>query len=150
MGRDNPTTETFRFVIKLLQDSGLNVFNELRESLSVVQRLHNPLVGENTRSARKGSPDERKKVNAMPVISKFYGIVIRMLFIQPFTAHFHAIYQDSELVVAISPVRVIQGDAPGRVHKMVLEWAAQHQKELLEAWNRLARAQSPAAIEPLV
>ena len=86
----------------------------------------------------------------MPVISKFYGIVIRMLFIRPFTAHFHAIYEDWELVVAISPVRIIQGDAQTRVCKIVLEWAARHQLESSDDWGRLAHAQTPAPIEPLI
>jgi len=85
----------------------------------------------------------------MPVISKFYGIVIRMLFIRPFVAHFHAIYENTELVVAVSPVRIIQGDAPLRVRDMVIEWATQHQEELLAAWNRLSAAQRPGAIAPL-
>ncbi len=85
----------------------------------------------------------------MPVISKFYGIVIRMLVIRPFVAHFHAIYGNTELVVAVNPVRIIQGDAPRRVRDMVLEWAVQHQRELLEAWNRLSAAQQPKPIEPL-
>jgi hypothetical protein len=85
----------------------------------------------------------------MPVISKFYGIVIRMLFIRPFAAHFHAIYDKWELVVGISPLRIIQGDAPTRVRRMVLEWAAQHQQELLEAWSRCRTAQQPEPIEPL-
>ncbi|PYJ59259.1 MAG: transcriptional regulator [Verrucomicrobia bacterium] len=85
----------------------------------------------------------------MPVISKFYGIVIRMLVIRPFVAHFHAIYGNCELIVGVAPLRVIQGDAPSRVRAMVLEWAAQHQGELLEAWNRLSAAQSPLPIAPL-
>lgn len=85
----------------------------------------------------------------MPVISKFYGIVIRMLVIRPFGAHFHAIYGNTELIVGVAPVRIIQGDAPGRVRDMVLEWAAQHQHELLEAWNRLSAAQLPRTIAPL-
>jgi len=85
----------------------------------------------------------------MPVISKFYGIVIRMLVIRPFVAHFHAIYQNCELVVGIAPLRIIQGDAPRRVRDMVLEWATQHQSELLEAWDRLSAAQSPLLIAPL-
>ena len=59
----------------------------------------------------------------MPVISKFYGIVIRMLFIQPFVAHFHAFYGNDELVVGINPLKIIQGDAPGRARSMVMEWA---------------------------
>jgi len=85
----------------------------------------------------------------MPVISKFHGIVIRMLFIRSFAAHFHAIYQDRELVVGIAPLRIIQGDAPGRVADLVLEWAAQHQQELLQAWHRLSGAQQPNPIAPL-
>ncbi len=86
----------------------------------------------------------------MPVIAKFYGIVIRMLFIQPFVAHFHAFYGESELVVGINPLKVLQGDAPGRARSMVMEWARQHQRELLEDWSRLGRAQGAQPIEPLV
>jgi hypothetical protein len=85
----------------------------------------------------------------MPVISKFYGIVIRMLIIRPFTAHFHAFYENCELIVGIAPLRIIQGDAPGRVRSLVIEWATQHQQELLEAWNRLSHAQTPLPIQPL-
>jgi hypothetical protein len=86
----------------------------------------------------------------MPVISKFYGIVIRMLFIRPFVAHFHAFYGDCELVVGINPLKIIQGDVPCRARSMVMEWALQHQRELLEDWSRLSRAQSAQPIEPLV
>ena len=85
----------------------------------------------------------------MPVISKFYGIVIRMLFLRTFVAHFHAIYENTELVVALNPLRILQGDAPARVRNMVLEWANQHQQELLEAWNRLSAAGQPKPIAPL-
>ena len=85
----------------------------------------------------------------MPVISKFYGIVIRMLVIRPFAAHFHAIYENCELIVGVAPLRIIQGDAPRRVRDMVMEWAVQHQEELLQAWNRLSTAQTPRPIAPL-
>ena len=85
----------------------------------------------------------------MPVISKFYGIVIRMLRAQGLAARFHAIYENTELVVSIWPLRVIQGDAPGRVREMVLEWAAQHQQELLTSWQRCLSGQAPTRIQPL-
>jgi len=85
----------------------------------------------------------------MPVISKFYGIVIRTLFVRQFVAHFHAIYENCELIVGVAPLRIIQGDAPARVRAMVLEWASQHQEELLQAWHRLSAAQQPKPIEPL-
>ena len=86
----------------------------------------------------------------MPVLSKFYGIVIRMLFVRHWSAHFHAIYGNCELVVGVAPVRIIQGEAPPRVRSLVMEWASVHQSELLQAWNRLAYAQAPTTIEPLV
>ncbi|MBN2507195.1 MAG: DUF4160 domain-containing protein [Verrucomicrobia bacterium] len=85
----------------------------------------------------------------MPVISKFYGIVIRMLFIQPFDARFHAFYNDSELIVGIMPLQIVQGSAPQRVQLLVLEWARLHQRELLAAWSRLRLAQRPESIAPL-
>lgn len=85
----------------------------------------------------------------MPVISKFYGIVIRMLCARHLNARFHAIYGDTELVVNIWPLKIIQGDAPRRVRELVLEWAAQHQQELLAAWHRVEFGQAPLRIEPL-
>ncbi len=83
------------------------------------------------------------------MISKFYGIVIRMLFIRPFVAHFHAFYGDFELVVGINPLRILQGCAPARARGMVLEWATVHQSELMEAWRRCGAAQPPQPIAPL-
>ena len=90
-----------------------------------------------------------KEVKNMPVLSKFYGIVIRMVFIRPFAAHFHAIYGQWELIVGIAPLRIIQGEAPGRVRDMVLEWAAEHQRELIDDWNRCSVAIPPLPIRPL-
>jgi len=72
-----------------------------------------------------------------------------MLFIRPFGAHFHAIYENCELIVGVAPLRIIQGDAPTRVRAMVLEWAAQHQEELMQAWRRLSASQPPLPIAPL-
>ena len=85
----------------------------------------------------------------MPVLCKFYGIVIRMLCVRELGARFHAIYEQSELVVQIKPLRIVAGDAPGRVRAMVLEWAVQHQQELLVAWYRCSHALPPQQIAPL-
>ncbi|HKQ40279.1 MAG TPA: DUF4160 domain-containing protein [Verrucomicrobiae bacterium] len=85
----------------------------------------------------------------MPTISKFYGIVIRMMRLRDFGARFHAIYENSELIVNLWPLKIVAGEAPARVKDMVLEWAAQHQQELLMAWNKLQVGEQPIAIEPL-
>jgi hypothetical protein len=86
---------------------------------------------------------------AMPVISRFYGVVIRMLGARAMGARFHAIYGDSELVVSIDPVRVIQGEAPPGIRELVLRWALEHQKELMTAWRRIEAGLAPASIAPL-
>ena len=51
----------------------------------------------------------------MPVLSKFNGIVIRMLLDRTFGMRLHAFYGDTELVIGLNPPRVIQGDVPAWV-----------------------------------
>jgi hypothetical protein len=69
-----------------------------------------------------------------------------MWFVRQLSARIHAFYGDHELVLSLLPLRVIQGDAPVRVRELVLNWAAQHQQQLLANWNRCQRRQAPFAI----
>ena len=85
----------------------------------------------------------------MPVLSKFYGIVIRMLFARSLGARFHAIYENWELVVGIWPLVIIQGDAPRWVREKVLIWGTEHQQELMAAWRRCQNGLRPLTIAPL-
>ena len=97
-----------------------------------------------------GSRNKQEKASdGMPVISKFYGIVIRMLCVRAFGARFYAFYGDSELVVNLWPVRIVAGDAPARVQRMVVEWARQHEQELLAAWHRCQIGMPPRPVAPL-
>jgi hypothetical protein len=75
-----------------------------------------------------------KKVNCyncMPVLSKLHGIVIRTLIDQTFGVHLHAFHGDSEMVVAVDTMRVIQSDVPDWVEAWVLDWARRHAEELI-------------------
>ncbi len=85
----------------------------------------------------------------MPTVSSFYGIFIKMLFDDHNPPHFHAEYGEYELMVTISPIKIIKGDAPKRVKSMILEWTALHQEELLQDWELCASLQTPFSIEPL-
>jgi hypothetical protein len=58
-------------------------------------------------------------------------------------------YGENALIVGISPIAVLAGTVPGRVRSMVLEWAALHQQELLDNWQRCRDAIAPLPIEPL-
>jgi hypothetical protein len=85
----------------------------------------------------------------MPEISRFFGIIIRMYFDDHPPPHFHAIYGGSEALVAIDPILVLEGDLPRRAVSMVIEWAALHQRELMENWQRLRESQAAQKIPPL-
>ena len=85
----------------------------------------------------------------MPTIAVFYGIVIKMFYDDHGPPHFHAEYAEHELIVGISPIRVIAGSAPSRVRSLVFEWAALHQEELLVDWELASTRQRLRGIEPL-
>ncbi len=49
----------------------------------------------------------------MPIISAFYGILIRMFFNDHAPPHFHARYGEYEATVEIGTLRVLEGNYPG-------------------------------------
>ncbi|MBC7842005.1 MAG: DUF4160 domain-containing protein [Gemmatimonadaceae bacterium] len=65
----------------------------------------------------------------MPEISRFFGIVIRMYYLDHNPPHVHAHCGGSTAVIRISPFDVIFGDLPPRALAMVREWATLHQNE---------------------
>ena len=73
----------------------------------------------------------------MPVVARFYGIIIKMYFIQNEhgVAHFYAIYGEFNAVFGIDSLEMIEGDLSGRAQLLVKEWAKFYQKELLEMWT---------------
>lgn len=77
----------------------------------------------------------------MPVISRFLGIAITMLFDEHEPPHFHASYGEYEVSVFIRDARVI-GRFPRRSLRHTLEWLRVHRAELLENWD-LARNKRP-------
>ena len=50
-------------------------------------------------------------------------------------SHFHAIYGDHNAVFAIETLARLEGDLPPRAHRLVQEWAAEHQADLREMWR---------------
>jgi len=85
----------------------------------------------------------------MPEVSRFFGILIRMYFDDHNPPHFHAIYAGNEAKIGIQPIIFLEGKLPNRAASMVLEWAALHQRELMQNWDRLRNDQPAHKIEPL-
>jgi hypothetical protein len=85
----------------------------------------------------------------MPTISQFFGIVIQMFWREHGPPHFHALYAEYEALIDIRTLEIIKGSLPKRALALVLEWAAQHQAELMEDWKLCQQKQLPKKIAPL-
>jgi hypothetical protein len=85
----------------------------------------------------------------MPEICRFFGIVIRMYFLDHPPPHFHATYGGAEAQIRIEPVGLLAGALPPRAVALVVEWATLHQAELLANWQRLHTDEPPLPITPL-
>lgn len=85
----------------------------------------------------------------MPEVSRFFGITIRMFFDEHLPPHFHASYGGDEAQIGIEPIQVLNGQLPSRAISLVFEWAAIHQRELAENWDRMRQDQAPRKVEPL-
>jgi Domain of unknown function (DUF4160) len=72
----------------------------------------------------------------MPVVSIFFGIVIRMYHDEHPPPHFHASYQGYEAFIAIESGAVMAGKLPKRVARLVRRWALDHRDELMANWAR--------------
>ncbi len=97
----------------------------------------------------EGGSDAEASDSAMPELSRFFGIVIRMFYSDHEPAHFHAIYSEYEALIEIETLLVFRGSLPRRALALVLEWAAMHRSELHDDWQRARTGQTLNEIEPL-
>ena len=81
----------------------------------------------------------------MPVIARFYGILIKMYFSQSEhgVPHFHAVYGEFNGVFSIETLEMIEGDLPARSQRLVKEWGTLYQSELLRMWQNNEFKQLP-------
>lgn len=73
----------------------------------------------------------------MPVLSRFYGIIIRMYFQQAEhnPPHIHALYGEDMAAIDIQTCEVLEGHLPPKALAMVREWSAIHKDDLLHMWE---------------
>ena len=79
----------------------------------------------------------------MPVIARFYGIIVKMYFREHGVPHFHAIYGEYVGVFDVATLTMIEGDLPPRAKRLVLAWARRYRKELTAMWKRQDYVQLP-------
>jgi len=86
----------------------------------------------------------------MPELSRFLGIVIYMYFNEHNPPHFHAEYNEYKASISIETLGLMEGKLPSKVMSLVVEWAQEHQDELLENWNNIQETGKYHKISPLV
>ena len=81
----------------------------------------------------------------MPIIARFYGLIIKMFFQQAEhnPPHFHVLYGDYIGAINIRTLEMMEGDLPPKALSMTKEWAGLHQEELLKIWETQEFKQLP-------
>ena len=84
----------------------------------------------------------------MPVISRFYGMIVKMYFsaAEHNPPHFHVVYGECAGVFDLDTLRMTEGDLPEKAQSLVREWAELHKTELRKIWD----TQQFTSIPPLV
>lgn len=85
----------------------------------------------------------------MPIVSVFFGIVIRMFYQEHEPPHFHAEYQGQSATFDFEG-RPLVGSIRSRVAiRLIAEWAPAHRLELEANWSRIKAGRPLEKIEPL-
>ena len=99
-----------------------------------------------------GTPAEWRvsgNIRIVPIISSFFGIVIRMFFDDHAPPHFHAEHQGQEALFTFDG-RMSEGEiSSARARKLIKEWAELHRMELEMNWRRAKKLKPLENIAPL-
>lgn len=88
----------------------------------------------------------------MPTISMFYGIIVRMLFLdtqQHHLPHIHVEYQGMKAVIVIPCGELLEGELPGKKLRLLQAWIDIHEDELMADWSLAVNGEPVFPIDPL-
>lgn len=73
----------------------------------------------------------------MPVLARFYGIVIKMYFLQSEhnPPHIHAMYNDDVAAIDYMTGEVLEGYLPPKALALVREWIEINRNEIQKIWE---------------
>ena len=87
----------------------------------------------------------------MPELSRFYGIIVKMIYNdndKHHKPHVHVYYGEYEASVGFDG-EVLDGSLPLKQYRLLSGWMALHEDELYKAWNLAVRSMKFDKIEPL-
>ena len=87
----------------------------------------------------------------MPEICRFYGIIVKMIFMDDnkhHKPHVHIFYGEYKASVGIDG-ELLAGSLPVKQLKLLTAWLILHEIELYSAWNNAVRGIGFDKVEPL-
>jgi hypothetical protein len=85
----------------------------------------------------------------MPIISTFFGIIIRMFYQEDRPPHFHAEYQGQQAAFDFDGDLVAGDLRSGVAKRLIRDWARQHRVQLEVNWANMESGRALERIEPL-
>jgi len=104
------------------------VHSECHPKMRKLKKVETIRINDYHHSATEGSEN-------MPEISRFFGIIIKMLFNDHKPPHFHAEYGEYRIAIRISDLSILKGSFPPKALALIVEWAALHKEELIREWE---------------
>jgi hypothetical protein len=85
----------------------------------------------------------------MPIISVFFGIVVRMFYQEHEPPHFHAEYQGQQGKFTFDGELFVGSIQSGTALRLIREWALLHRRELESNWDKMMAGRPLDRIPPL-
>jgi hypothetical protein len=88
----------------------------------------------------------------MPVLSRFYGLIISMYYLdkkQHNLPHIHVRYGDDEAVYSIPEGELLEGKLPKKRERLILAWIEMRKEDLMTNWALASKGETIFPIEPL-
>ena len=88
----------------------------------------------------------------MPVLSMFYGIIVRMFFFdnqEHKIPHIHVEYSGENAVISIPEGEILAGSLPKSKMKLLLAWIEIHKDELMANWTLAVNGNQTFKIDAL-
>ncbi len=95
---------------------------------------------------------DKEQEERVPTISMFFGIIIRMFFVdnkEHKLPHIHVQYNEFEAIYAIETGDLLGGELPKRQAKLVEAWIEIHRDDLIADWTLAVNGEMPFKISPL-
>jgi hypothetical protein len=85
----------------------------------------------------------------MPIISVFFGIIVRMYYKEHEPAHFHAEHQSQQGKFDFAGEMTVGNIRSGTALRLIREWTVLHQAELQANWDQMKAGRPLNGIAPL-